>query len=432
MKKRIAAFLALFGMACLAACGGGGETGKGEIEDTPKVTLHVWHQWTNDTNELKKLYDKAIEQYMKEHQNIVIQTYTLDTEAYKTKISAEFAGAADEIDVFYYWGAATAKKLVQADKLLPLDDYITEEIRGRLLPESEAAFQYGGKTYSLPSFSWYLTLFCNKDIFEEAGAAIPTTYTELLDAVRQINDLGAVTPIAAGAKDGWNLALIYQALAMREVGAKEVNRMLSGEVLFEDKGYTQAAEKMAELYNLNAFGSNPLEAGNDEANRIFVKGEAAMRITGSWFANQIYTDDAATINPDHVVACSFPMIEGKGNASDYCGGFVESFWVNKNTEYEKEAAEFAIYINEAIGNAAYESGSGFSGWKTRQEKNELNPLFVQIEKLLLDGRTGVLAWDTSLDSHAAAVHNDQVQFLCTPDADIDAFIDAHKKAINLK
>ena len=432
MKKKMAAFLALFGMVWLAACTGGGQADGTERESEDKITLHVWHQWTNDTNELKKLYDNAVERYMSEHENLVIQTHTLDTEAYKTKISAEFAGAADGIDVFYYWGASTARKLVEADKLLPLDDYITEEIREQILPESEAAFQYNGKTYSLPSFSWYLTLFCNRDIFEEAGASIPSTYTELLDAVGQINDLGAVTPIAAGAKDGWNLALIYQALAMREVGAQNVNRMLNGEILFEDAGYREGAEKLVELYNQNAFGKNPLDSGNDEANRMFVKGDAAMRIMGSWFANQIYTDEAASINPDHVVAVGIPMIEGKGNESDYCGGFVESFWVNKSTAYESEAAEFAIYINEAIGNAAYESGSGFSGWKTRQEKKELNPLFVQIEKLLLDGRTGVLAWDTSLDPHAAAVHNDLVQFLCTPDADIDSFIEKHKKVINVK
>ena len=42
------------------------------------------------------------------------------------------------------------------------------------------------------------------------------------------------------------------------------------------------------------FGENPLEQGNDDANAAFENGKAAMRIMGSWFANNVYTDEAAT------------------------------------------------------------------------------------------------------------------------------------------
>ena len=62
----------------------------------------------------------------------------------------------------------------------------------------------------------------------------------------------------------------------------------------------------------------------------------------------------------------------------------------------------------------------------------LNPLFIQIKDLLAEGKQGVLAWDTSLESEPAAVHNEQVQTLFADGADIDAFIDEHKAAINGK
>lgn len=124
------------------------------------------------------------------------------------------------------------------------------------------------------------------------------------------------------------------------------------------------------------------------------------------------------------------MIEGVGNETDYCGGFVESFWVNQSTSYKKEAADFAIYMNETIGNAAYQTGSGFSAWNTREAGSEVNALFLQIEELLLTSETGVLAWDTSLDSRAANLHNEQVQMLCMPDADADAFVQEHKNSMH--
>lgn len=434
MKRKAAAVLMLLGMAVgIWACGSH-ELKEEEKEEPEQITLNVWHQWTNDTNELKKIYGQAVEAYMQEHKNIVIQTHTLDTEAYKMKMSAEFSGSAEDIDVFYYWGNGMAKKLVYNDKLLPLDDYITDSVREKLLPESTAAFEYGGYTYSLPSFSWYLTMFCNQDIFDAAGAKLPETYEELLDAVHKINEMNQdVIPIASGARDGWNLALVYQAFAMREVGADNVNRMLRKEIPFQaSDGYESAAEKMVELYQVNAFGHNSLGESSDEANLMFVRGDAAMRITGSWFANQIYTDSSVKINPAHVVAMKIPMIDGKGKETDYVGGFVESFWVNKNTEHAKEAAEFAVYINEAMGNGAYQSGSGFSGWTTKDSTSELNPLFLQIEDFMLQGETGVLAWDTALDTYAATVHNEQVQKLCTSRADVGTFIKMHEDAINKK
>lgn len=433
----------------MTACSGSDNAATGEAKNTEnaastvqsteavadagqeQVTLNVWHQWSNDTNELKAKYEEAVAEYMKENPNVVIHSETLDTEAYKMKISAEFAGDASGIDVFYWWGAGTAKKFVEADKLLALDDYITDDVRARMLEGSTGAFEYDGKLYSVPMFSWYMTLFCNQKLFDEAGATIPTTYDELVDAVEKLSKLDGITPMASGAKDGWNAAFMYQALALREVGADNVNAMLQGKVPFgEDEGYAQATQKVIDLYNLGAFGKNPLEGGNDDANAAFGSGKAAMRLTGSWYANSIYTDEQTTIDPNDVVAVGIPMIEGKGNASDYCGGFVESFWVNKNTKYPEEAAKFAIYINEKMGVACYETGSGFSGWTTEADESNLNPLFIQIKDLLAKGKTGVLAWDTSLDSVPAAVHNEQTQTLFAPGADVNAFIEEHKNVIN--
>ena len=410
------------------ACGNGSDDKKSSENQT--ITLNVWHQWSNDTNELKKIYDQAVEEYMNQHPNITINTEILDTEAYKAKISAEFAGSATDIDVFYYWGSGMARKLIKADKLLALDEYISHEVRESVLPGAADAFEYRGHYYSLPSFSWYMTLFCNKKIFDKAGLKIPSTYDELLKVCIDLRKVQGIIPIASGAKDGWNAAFIYQALALREVGATKINQMLEGITGFEDQGYLEAAKKVTELYEAGAFGDNPLEMGSDDANAIFLSGNAAMRFNGSWFANQVYTDASALIAPEDVVACKIPMIAGKGNESDYCGGFVESFWVNKRTEYKKEAAEFAIYINRCMGKRAYESGTGFSGWNDSYDESGLNPLFLQIEKYINEGDVSVLAWDTSLDANPAKIHNDQVQRLFSQGADLEEFIDAHKQAIS--
>lgn len=432
IKKSAALCMAAILATAMAGCGTKkDESGNAGTEGRSgsEVTLNVWHQWANDTNELKGLYEQAVKEYEDKNPNIKINSQSLDTEAYKTKIAAEFAGNAKGIDVFYYWGAGMARKLVNADKLLALDDYLTEDVTSKIKEGSLNAFRFDDKTYSLPTFSWYLTLFCNQELFDQAGAEIPTDYAGLLDAVDKLSKLDGVTPIVSGAKDGWNAGLIYEAMALRSVGAEEINKMLSGESSFEGQGYKDAADKVVELYNAGAFGKNPLETGSDDADASFVGGKAGMRIMGSWFANTVYNDPSSVVQ-DKVKAAKFPMISGSGKETDYTGGFIESFWVNKNTKYQEEAAKFAIYINEKMGKYAYETGTGFCGWDVETDDSKINPLFKEISELLGESVDGVLAWDTSLDANPASIHLEQVQSLFAPGSDTAAFLEEHKNAIN--
>lgn len=391
------------------------------------VTLNVWHQWT-EGNDFGPEYEKAIAKFEEENPTIKINTEVLNTDAYKTKIQTEFSGSASAIDVFFYWGEGKAKQLVDAGKLLPLNDYLTEETLSKLKPGSLDAFTFGEEIYSLPTFGWYMTLFCNQELFDQAGAKIPTTYDELLDAVGKLSKLDGITPLASGAKDGWNAAFIYEALALREVGAENVNKMLSGEIAFDDAGYVEAANKVVELYQAGAFGKNPLEGSSTDADTLIFSGKAAMRLMGSWFANSIYNDKSSIVQ-DKMIATKIPMGDLE-NEADFAGGYIESFFANKNTKNPEAAAKFTIFINEAMAKAAHETGSGFSAWNIELDESNLNPLFIQISQLAAEGQSSVLAWDTVLDANTATTHVEEVQTLFAKDADVNAMIEAHKSAIN--
>ncbi len=102
---------------------------------------------------------------MADHENVIINTDTLDTEAYKTKINTAFASNSADVDVFYYWGGGKARKLVKAGKILPLDKYLEDGTLDKVYPGSTTAFNYDGKLYSLPMFSWNMVLYCNEELF---------------------------------------------------------------------------------------------------------------------------------------------------------------------------------------------------------------------------------------------------------------------------
>ena len=167
------------------------------------VTLDVWHQFTDPESAQTQAFEAAVEEYEKEHENIKIELHGLDTESYKTKISTEFASSASGVDVFYYWAPGKLKQLTDADKVLPLNDYVTDDIKSRIKEGSTSNFELDGNLYALPIDSYMMCLFCNKDLFDQAGVEIPTTYDELITAGEALAKLDGVTPLAVGAKDAY-------------------------------------------------------------------------------------------------------------------------------------------------------------------------------------------------------------------------------------
>ncbi|OON97251.1 MAG: ABC transporter substrate-binding protein [Candidatus Epulonipiscioides saccharophilum] len=396
-----------------------------------QIELNVWHQWTNDNNQLKAIYDQAVKNYMDRNPQIKINTKTLSTEAYKTKIAAEFTGEAKNIDIFYYWGAGTAEKFITADKLLPLDKYISDESLADILPGSLDAFTFSDRIYALPSFSWVMSLYVNTELFEKAEVQLPSTYSELTDACQKLLELEKIIPIAIGAKDGWDSAFIYQALAMKEVGAENIKQMLDNKKEFgDDPGYLLVAKKVRDLVEMGAFGNNPLENDYDTANMLFMQGQAAMRITGSWFVNQVYTDSNSMIKPEKIAVLDIPAIKEEDSNTEYIGGFIESFWVNKNTQYKAEAAKFAIYISKQMGISSYETGTGFSAWRIEMDESKLNPLFIEVKNLLDKYEKGILAWDTVFPASIASKSNEKIQELFGSEVDPGKFIEEMKEIIN--
>lgn len=168
--------------------------------------------------------------------------------------------------------------------------------------------------------------------------------------------------MAIGAKDAWLAGALYESLALREVGASEVQSALLGETEFTNEGFKKAAEDVVELYDKGILGKNPLEDGEAEATADFLNGKVAMQLDGSWFAGTIDNAEDSAVKDVEVI--TFPVVSDEQDAADYAGGASASFFVNKNTDTPEESADFAMYISEKMGEQALEIGTGFPCWNT--------------------------------------------------------------------
>lgn len=426
-KKVTMLILSIVFTVSLTACG---DTQVSTDSGDEPIVVNLWHQWTNETDAMRIALDDAAESYMAEHQDIKIVTNMLENEAYKTKISTEFAGSAKGIDLFFYWGGGRGGKLANADKLLPVEEYLSDDIRSKIKPGSTSQFEYEGTLYALPTYAWMMLLYCNKDMFDEAGIALPETYEDWLDACAKFREKGIEVPVAQGIKESWQAAFVYEALALREVGSQKILDMFAGKTGMEDAGYLSAAEKTSELAAAGAFGDNPLEIATGDADVMFLTGKSPMRLQGNWFSEMVTMDKNSTIQEANIVPLNIPMSGSVSNETDYCGGYIDSFFINKNTENPDEVVDFYIYLCEELARARQESGQGFSGFTTPVDDSKLPPVSKMASELANETENGVVAWDTALDEEKAAVHLDEVQTLFLPGADPEAVIEEHKKVIS--
>ncbi len=390
-----------------------------------KITLNVWHLWTTDADANARSFNKALDLYKKEHPNVEILIDATENEAYKTKIKTAMA-ANEAPDVFFAWGAGFAKPFVEADQVLNLDAYISDEQKNRLLSGTTSNLTYDGKLYGLPFVSWIGVLYCNQELFDQYGVKIPDTYEELLTAVDTFNE-NKISPISVGAKDGWPAMFWQNALALRTAGVDTCNQALDKEASFNQSSIIESASMLEDLVNKKAFDDGVLAYTNDEAKIMFLNGEVPMHYIGSWLASEIQNEEVSLVK-DKVIAKNFPALpDGAGNKNDFLGGAIDSFMVNNNTKHKEAAVEFIAFITENMSKESALEGAGLPTWKIEGLGDDMDPLAMQLIDLANNATGFVLAWDTKLVGADAEKHKVLVQELFAGTKTPEEFAEAMQK-----
>ena len=330
-----------------------------------------------------------------------------ENEAYKTKLKT--AMAANEVpDVFFAWGGGFAKPFVEAGQVLALDDYLADGAKDRLLGGALDNVTYGGKAYGLTYIQWVGALYCNKEMFDANGVAIPTTNEELLAAVAAFKAKGIV-PFTVGAKDGWPAMFYQNVYAVRTAGAQLSNEALSGATTFNAPEFVASAKYLDELVKAGAFDPGALALTYDEAKIPFLAGQVPMIYQGSWFAGEIQ-DPALSQVVDKVVAVNWPAIsDGKGDPSQILGGAIDCLMVSNSAKDKDLAVEFVKYITENMSRESFKLGAGIATWKIDMTGIEVSQLVQNIIDFAAKSTGSVLAWDTFLSGEAAERHKSLVQ-----------------------
>jgi raffinose/stachyose/melibiose transport system substrate-binding protein len=395
MKRTISKILSLIATSALllnlTACGGKTSTSSNNSGDKGAVTIQIWSQFTDQksTDGNSIAFYKALEAAEKEFPDIKLEHSSAANDVYKTKIKT--AMAANELpDIFFTWGASFAEPMVKAGLVLPLDDYLNDGTKDKLMPGTVENFTYDGKIYGLPYSVASANLYCNKELFEKNNLKVPETYEDLVAAVKVFNEKG-VTPISLGEKDLWPGLMVYGIIGTRAVGAKEMSEVLQKKKSFDTPEMLSGVQKLKELVDLKAFGPNPLGVSEDDAVSAVKQGKAAMMFMGSWVNGDFEGDNSLV--KGKVVPIKFPVLPGgKGNIDEFHGGSGETFMVSANTKEKEASVKVAKFICETMSKEQYLAGSGAPAWKGDMgDTSKLNPLSIKVSDLTKSA-SGYVYW----------------------------------------
>ena len=275
MKK----FMATVTVTALAAslfatgCGDSKESSSNGGNDSLSgtITFAIWDNNLNDFIESNDMIGKFQEQYP-----------DIDIEVEKIWNTMKMRASANQLPDVMFNKTFTLSRF--KDYLLDLSD--TEAAKNNELADG---YKVDGKILGIPMTSGYEYVYYWKDMFEEAGVEVPTTWSEFEDAAKKLQDYygkdnADFMAIACGLKDEWPDYPYMEFMPALESGnGQNWNDMAAQDEPFaEGTDINKAYKKVQELFNSGVLGKDPLGIGNDQATSLFAAKDAAIIALGDW------------------------------------------------------------------------------------------------------------------------------------------------------
>jgi raffinose/stachyose/melibiose transport system substrate-binding protein len=364
MRNKITLVIAILMVAglLLSACGTqatqapaeGGESEAAQAPETgEKVTLRVLVHQNPPMVEFMEAFNQK---FSEKYPNVTVDMSVVNANDLSTVTQTRLtANDVDVVDMFGFANAAQPymknadppnwQTLIDAGYLLDITDqpFVKNYYEGAI----KNAGTYNGKVYqvNLGGVS-YSGIYYNKNMFEEYGVAVPTTWSELVAACETFAaaDIPCMT---AGGKDGWPIFVGAYGLIGSIYPDQQalVEGLWTGSIKWNDAKSMEMWDKM-KVYAQEMMEPGASGIAGDAAPGRFASGAVAMFSGGTWYAAAI---EAA--EPDF--EWGYMPWPGSENAEDnkYIFGKYDQGWViaanspNKDTalQYVAEFSDPANY-----------------------------------------------------------------------------------------
>jgi len=314
-------------------------------EPEQEINLLVWDQFYRP--EESAVIDQLNLEFEADHPGVKIQREVkiLDDLKLTVKLALAESDGPDVAQVNQ--GRSDMGAMVEADLLLPLNDYLAKYNWANVFSTSVASrnsFTPDGKTfgqgnlYGVSPTAEVVGVFYNKGIFKDNDWSVPTTFEDFEQLLADIKAAG-ITPIAFGSLDGWNAIHEYSAIQHLLVSLDYINNLTYGvnNASFDTPENREAAQILSDWAQAGYFTQGYPGIGYDDSNNNFKAGEGALTITGSWFAPELMTGTDQEFG--------FFLLPGfSGQPTMAIGGVGIPYSIRKTTQHPDLAAEYLNWM----------------------------------------------------------------------------------------
>jgi len=220
--------------------------------------------------------DAIVKAFEAQHPNITIDVQTAAYDQYFTKLQTAVAGgtAPDTFELNYENFVTYAS----AGSLLDITSQ-AQPSASTYYPKAYQVFSLDGKQYGLPESFSDVLLFYNKDLFDAAGVAYPTTAWTWAD------ELAAAQKLTDASKGIWGDFQPVQFFEFYKVLAQNGGSFFNADktqATFNDAKGVEAATWLIDKANKDHVMPTTAELGGQDDTALFKSGKLAMWHNGIW------------------------------------------------------------------------------------------------------------------------------------------------------
>jgi raffinose/stachyose/melibiose transport system substrate-binding protein len=371
--------LTCMSMLVIAACGGGGTSGTEKSSEgadggssAKKVTITMEAGQAMKANNPYVFSQANLDEFEKQH-NIKVELIIDPDNQVKNIIQTKIA-TNETPDLVVYNKVAAENELNAAANMVNLNDqsWVQRLVNADSLKAPDGNIY--GFVMQQPLDAQGIVY--NKEIFEELGLKVPTSYDEFLQVSETIKAAG-ITPIFAPFKDAWT----FQIWAAGSFGyyAEKIEPGLWEKINSNEVKWSEVPEfenilaRGLDLANKGYIGKSALSDDYNMAPDAFMNRKAAMMIMGDWFIT-----DMANKAPDLKLGL-FPIPSLNGVELNISQGQLGSMlFVPNAAKHKEEALKFIEFISQKEQMDRAQAEIPFMPSVTDASKPQLNELQQEI------------------------------------------------------
>lgn len=304
---------------------------QGSESETPKEKTKISF-WTFHTNKEREFMEALGTEYQKVNPDVEVKYENYPESDYMgSKLTTAFAANSGP-DVFVM-SPGDFLKYANSGVAMDLTSYFKDDIKKDFLPSSIEAVTVDNKILGIPFEIELLGLYYNKDLLADAGVEAPTTWNELIEAVKTLKGkYTEVAPLLIEPTMGYYQNFTWYPFLWQ--GGGNVIDSTARKETFEGAAAENALKLWGDLIKAGAPAKLSIPLTNDTS--LLGGGQAAMQVCGTWAVAGLETDYPDT----NIGLVPLPIPEG-GKAATTAGGW--KMMVNGKGENADEAAKFAMW-----------------------------------------------------------------------------------------